>query len=565
VENPSVVTSCEGRRSTLAFLVLIFLLALAMRLPTLTMGVWLDECISMFVAKQPTLGQFIAQLQVMDFNPPLSHFILRYVIKYFGDDAIVVKLPALISSLLLVPAVYWLGKISLNSKIGLMAAFFAAISPLANYFSCQSRPYSLAMLLSCLSVAFYLKLLDAHSRQPVACLVAFVLITTMLLYTHTVGVVLLGSLFLAYLWLYFRARLNSRSGLNENLRLGLGYHIPAFWGPTLAFLFWVPTILKQMALPRWIAATRLQDMWYVFPYDLAMYNPLPLWAGLLTVYCLLTVFFFQLLRFTVKSGLGKLCESLKGGFCHLPYSLVVLLCASLIPAFLVGYITPFQIGYFRYIMPFTAAGWVLYAALLSACFKKQNADITKTSVKSGKFFVLAVSLLIMFGIDLSYVLIFDEKPQSGLRSLALDAHEGKYDGCALMVAPDVIAPTLAYYLRADERAKHKILLCGFSRFKADDPCALEDLFAAWGPEAVVEQAQEKILGLASQGCKELAFVADKSVVSTALVPKEERIKSLYAWLEAKYPKLEKDGKGALEYRGVTEAVKVTFFDLSKPK
>lgn len=84
--------------------ILIIILSLVLRLQTLGQGVWLDECISIYVAKMPDLTSMIATLSIQDFNPPLSHLILRYVIQYFGDGPVVIKIPALLCNLAMIPA-----------------------------------------------------------------------------------------------------------------------------------------------------------------------------------------------------------------------------------------------------------------------------------------------------------------------------------------------------------------------------------------------------------------------------------------------------------------------------
>src|ERR1700722_11769107 len=118
-------------------LILVFLVALmlVLCLPTLKMGLWEDELIQIDSASQPSL---LAVWQNMygrqtDSHPPLSYILLYPVLQTFGVNDIAVRMPSLICGLLLIPAMYWLGRTVHSHRVGLLAAFFAAVSPFENY------------------------------------------------------------------------------------------------------------------------------------------------------------------------------------------------------------------------------------------------------------------------------------------------------------------------------------------------------------------------------------------------------------------------------------------------
>ncbi len=121
------------------------ILCMLMVWPTLNMGLWLDELCSLNDVMYPDVQTVIAKMwgRMDDLHPPLYFVPLFACVKLLGVNDMAVRTAPLIFGLALIPATYWLGKTVHSRFVGLLAAFFATISPFANYYDVQSRGYGM--------------------------------------------------------------------------------------------------------------------------------------------------------------------------------------------------------------------------------------------------------------------------------------------------------------------------------------------------------------------------------------------------------------------------------------
>jgi mannosyltransferase len=143
-----------------------FLLGLLIRIYKLgDHNLWFDEYFSL---KITTNFSFWG----MDYNPPfyymLSSFWIRSVgptlANYLADGEFILRSLSMIFGVISIPFIYALGKLLFNTKVGLISAFFLSISPMHIWYSQEARGYSLAVLLTMLTVfVFYRALLENKS------------------------------------------------------------------------------------------------------------------------------------------------------------------------------------------------------------------------------------------------------------------------------------------------------------------------------------------------------------------------------------------------------------------
>ena len=81
-------------------------------------------------------------------HPPFYYIVLRYLLKYVGNDIFFLRLSSIIFSLFSIVCIYHLGKTVCNDKVGLLSALILAISAYGIEYGAMVRPYPLAMLLS---------------------------------------------------------------------------------------------------------------------------------------------------------------------------------------------------------------------------------------------------------------------------------------------------------------------------------------------------------------------------------------------------------------------------------
>ena len=81
-------------------------------------------------------------------HPPFYYIVLRYLLKYVGNDIFLLRLSSIIFSLFSIVCIYHLGKTVCNDKVGLLSALILSISAYGIEYGAMVRPYPLAMLLS---------------------------------------------------------------------------------------------------------------------------------------------------------------------------------------------------------------------------------------------------------------------------------------------------------------------------------------------------------------------------------------------------------------------------------
>jgi mannosyltransferase len=170
-----------GRIAIIAIIVLAF----ALRVYRLDhQSIWYDEGVSVYFSNQ-NLKDLIAGVST-DNHPPLHFFALHFWSKLVGQSEFSVRFLSLISGILSVPLLFKLGRELFNQRVGLLAAFLLSISPFHVWFSQEARMYTLAALLSLISVYTFVLLLlkeEASSAQPYLWL-SYVVTNTLGLYTH---------------------------------------------------------------------------------------------------------------------------------------------------------------------------------------------------------------------------------------------------------------------------------------------------------------------------------------------------------------------------------------------
>lgn len=153
-----------------------FLNLIYLPLPSL----WVDEAWLANVSKEP-VSVIINKLLTTDAHPPVYYLIIKFVRFIFGSSEVILRFPALLFGLALVPAVYFFGKELFSKRVGLWSSFLAATSYFIIWFSHQARMYTLAALLSVLSSCFFARLLKNFNRKN---LLFYVLFSVLGVYTH---------------------------------------------------------------------------------------------------------------------------------------------------------------------------------------------------------------------------------------------------------------------------------------------------------------------------------------------------------------------------------------------
>lgn len=112
---------------------------------------WHDELFTFWIAQAPTLRDLLAELRIVDLNPPLVYLATRLSFKLLGISTLTTRLPEIIAFLVAMLAVYRIVQRRAGVLYGgLAAAFF--LGGLASELAIEARPY--AMLLAFLGISF---------------------------------------------------------------------------------------------------------------------------------------------------------------------------------------------------------------------------------------------------------------------------------------------------------------------------------------------------------------------------------------------------------------------------
>jgi uncharacterized membrane protein len=179
-----------GRRITkygIALLAIV-LLGLVLRVYDLAaQSFWWDEAFSATVATQ-TLPRIVSLTTAIDVHPPLYYFLLHYWEGLFGTSDFAIRSLSVIFGVAAIPMIYVLGRRLFDEEVGIISALVLAISSLNIEYSQEARMYSLMFLLALLSMYFFVRFLE---KSTVLTSFGYILATTLLLYSHVLGVLML--------------------------------------------------------------------------------------------------------------------------------------------------------------------------------------------------------------------------------------------------------------------------------------------------------------------------------------------------------------------------------------
>jgi uncharacterized membrane protein len=213
---------------------LLLLLALALRIPFLNGSFWLDEAAQALESARP----FSEQLDIIpDFQPPLLHLILHFVMRLGRAEWWLRLIGALIPGLVSVWAAYKIGHQLKHKTAGLLASLLLATSSFHIFYSQELRPYSLAVMWALLSWLFLIRIWqqpnsnDQSKQIFKSNWVNYLLVTILGLYsTYLYPFLVLSQLIIT--GLKFRSKLK-----HHLLMLGVA---------ALAFLPWLPSFYQQL-------------------------------------------------------------------------------------------------------------------------------------------------------------------------------------------------------------------------------------------------------------------------------------------------------------------------------
>ncbi|HEX7353515.1 MAG TPA: glycosyltransferase family 39 protein [Mycobacteriales bacterium] len=160
-------------------LAVIVAVGIALRL-WVTRGIWVDEAISIREAREPFRGM-LSDLSHTDVHPPGYFTVLWAWVHAFGSGPLSVRMPGILAGIATIPAVYAAGRDLFDRRTGLVAALFAALSPMCVWYAQEARPYAFFLLFSVLALWLQVR---AVRRGGGWTWTGYVLSTAALLWSH---------------------------------------------------------------------------------------------------------------------------------------------------------------------------------------------------------------------------------------------------------------------------------------------------------------------------------------------------------------------------------------------
>lgn len=160
---------------------------------------WLDEVVTIYYSRK--IWEMIKHFPTgatPTFDPPLFYLLLHFW-SFLGKSEFILRLLPLSFGVLSIIAVYKVGQLLFNKRVGLISAFILALSPLSIYYSQELRPYSLVTFLTLMSIYNLVKSLE---NNRLLSWIGFIIFTVLCIYTHYVTVFLLIIIFFFFLYCY---------------------------------------------------------------------------------------------------------------------------------------------------------------------------------------------------------------------------------------------------------------------------------------------------------------------------------------------------------------------------
>ncbi|MBI4456769.1 MAG: glycosyltransferase family 39 protein [Acidobacteria bacterium] len=230
----------KNQRIVIIALAVIFLLAALLRLHALTRkSLWDDEIFSLNalgiyklhqeVPPWLSFPQNLVRYYRADNHPPFFFLLLGVWLKLFGQGALAMRALSVILNLLTLPVIYLLAlQIFKERKIAILSCLIFGFSAYLVYYSQEARMYPLLLLLSCLSMLFFLKIQEGADWR---CCLGFIVFSVLGLYTHYYYAFLIC--FQVLYWIIFE----NRRIYAFFLSIGIVF---------LAFIPWLPILLYQI-------------------------------------------------------------------------------------------------------------------------------------------------------------------------------------------------------------------------------------------------------------------------------------------------------------------------------
>lgn len=217
---------------------------------------WLDEATTASFAARPFLGAVFAEMQ----HPPLYNTLTYFVVRLLGESDAALRLPSVVFGIATIPLAWALFRriFAERHDVALISTALVATSPFLVTISQEARSYALFYCLALASTVVFLRFLRGDGATlDRRSLTIYVILSTLMMYTHYFGVWVLLAHELSYWWhfhLHRRAWVVSRVAL------------------IVLFLPWVFWVIHRLSTGSELQAREwIGPIWVRLPYAVMIY------------------------------------------------------------------------------------------------------------------------------------------------------------------------------------------------------------------------------------------------------------------------------------------------------
>ena len=214
-------------------------------------SLWGDEALTIMLAKMPVVD-LVKYLIWYEQIPPVHHLIVHYWMMIFGDSETSVRMPSALAGVGGVYMAYILVRRLMGERIALITALLLSVSPMHIEYSQECRAYALSVLIGLISCDIFIRLLRRPTHQLH---IAYILVTTLFIYTHVYGLFTILAQLLVYAWHLWRRPHDLP--LRPRQFIGDGVAILALYSP------WLPIVYRWTRMIHagfWVKKVTLDDI-----------------------------------------------------------------------------------------------------------------------------------------------------------------------------------------------------------------------------------------------------------------------------------------------------------------
>ena len=328
---------------------------------------------------------------------------------------------------------YYAGSKLIDKRVGILASILVLVNPLNLYYSQEARMYTLTSLLILLSSYFFFKLLlsEKDATRPIL----YVLTSTILIYTHVVGILVLG---VHLLFGFFYSIQKERTKLKTVLL--------CYAGILMLYLPWIPNFYHTFSTggATWMSAPTLSTgictyIDLIGPGRGVLRSLLPSMISYAFVR-LTVVMILIILIVGIIISLRKKTEfsSLIAIICFIPV-IMFFISITVIPIYNTRLISSFV----PEIALMIATGLIYAPSLLSKI---------KFPFSSNKFFVLLFIFIVVMNVSNVYM-VYTVDTKDDFRNVAKYVEENIQSGEIILLNASYAIMPFNYYYNGDVEAK----------------------------------------------------------------------------------------------------------------